>query len=76
LQNSLLTDDTVVSQNLTTAGNIGLQALDMFGTHASAPAGWSDQQMAQLEQMKKPQAELLLMVVPAVEKLVQAVGRP
>jgi hypothetical protein len=48
----------------------------MFGTHASAPAGWSDQQMAQLEQMKKPQAELLLMVVPAVEKLVQAVGRP
>jgi hexosaminidase len=76
LQNSLLTDDTVVSQNLATAGNIGLQALDMFGTHASAPAGWSDQQMAQLEQMKKPQAELLLMVVPAVEKLVQAVGRP
>jgi hypothetical protein len=76
LQNSLLTEDAVVSQNLATAGNIGLQALDMFGTHASAPAGWSDQQMAQLEQMKKPQAELLLMVVPAVEKLVQAVGRP
>jgi hexosaminidase len=76
LQNSLLTEDAVVSQNLATAGNIGLQALDMFGTHASAPAGWSDQQMAQLEQMKKPQAELLLMVVPAVEKLVQAVRRP
>ncbi|HEX4664447.1 MAG TPA: family 20 glycosylhydrolase [Terriglobales bacterium] len=76
LQNSLLAEDAVVSQNLATAGNIGLQALDMFGAHASAPAGWSDQQMAQLEQTKKPQAELLLMVVPAVEKLVQAAGRP
>jgi hexosaminidase len=75
LQNSLLTEDAVVSQNLATAGSIGLQALDMFTAHTSAPAGWSDQQTAQLEQMKKPQAELLLMIVPAVEKLAQAAGR-
>jgi hypothetical protein len=75
LQNSLLTEEAVVSQNLATAGNIGLQALDMFTAHTSAPAGWSDQQIAQLEQMKKPQAELLLMIVPAVEKLAQAAGR-
>jgi hexosaminidase len=74
LQNSLLTEEAVVSQNLATAGNIGLQALDMFTAHASAPAGWSGQQTAQLEEMKKPQAELLLMIVPAVEKLAQAVG--
>jgi hexosaminidase len=74
LQNSLLTEDAVVSQNLATAGSIGLQALDMFTAHTSAPAGWSDQQTAQLEQMKKPQAELLLMIVPAVEKLAQAAG--
>jgi hypothetical protein len=47
----------------------------MFTAHASAPAGWSGQQTAQLEEMKKPQAELLLMIVPAVEKLAQAAGR-
>jgi hexosaminidase len=75
LQNSLLTEEAVVSQNLATAGNIGLQALDMFTAHGSAPAGWSGQQTAQLEEMKKPQAELLLMIVPAVEKLAQAAGR-
>jgi hexosaminidase len=74
LQNSLLTEDAAVSQNLATAGNIGLQALDMFTAHTSAPAGWSDQQTAQLEEMKKPHAELLLMIVPAVEKLAQAAG--
>jgi hexosaminidase len=74
LTNSLLTEDAAVSQNLATAGSIGLQAIDMVTAHTSAPAGWSDQQTAQLEQMKKPQAELLLMIVPAVEKLAQAVG--
>ena len=75
LQNSLLAEDATVSQNLTTAGTIGMQALDMFTSHSAPQAGWADQQVAQLEQMKKPQAELLLMIVPGVEKLVQSVGR-
>jgi hypothetical protein len=72
LQNSLLSEDVTISQNLSATGAIGLQALDLFTAHSAPPAGWSDQQMAQLEQMKSPQAELLLVVVPAVEKLVQA----
>lgn len=75
LQNSLLTEDTLLSQNLSSAAAIGLQALDMFTTHTSAPSGWADQQTAQLEPMKKAQAELLLMVVGPIQKLVLAVGK-
>lgn len=76
LQNSqVLEEDTPVSQNLAAAGAIGLQALDMIAAHSAPQAGWVDQQMAQLEPMKKPQAELLLMIVPPVERLVQAVGK-
>ena len=74
LQNSqALAEATPVSQNLATAGAIGLQALDLVLTHSPAQAGWSDQQVAQLEQMKKPQGELLLMIAAPIEKLVQAV---
>jgi len=75
LQNSLLSEDSLVSQNLSTAATIGLQALDMLGSRASVPAGWADQQMAQLEAMKKGQSELLLVVVTPIQKLVQAVGK-
>ena len=75
LQNSLLADDASVSQNLSTAGAVGLQALEMMASHSTAPAGWAEQQTSQLEQMKKPQAELLLMIVPAIQKLVQAVPK-
>ena len=64
-----------VSQNLASVGTVGLQALDMIISHSPAQAGWADQTIAQLEAMKKPQAELLLMVVPPIEKLVQAVGK-
>jgi hexosaminidase len=75
LQNLPLADDAPVSQDLSAAGAIGLQALEMLTTHSSAAAGWADQQLTQLEAMKKPQAELLLMVVPSIERLVQAVGK-
>jgi len=75
LQDAPLTEVSGVSQNLSAAGSIGLQALEMLTTHATAPAGWSDQQIAQLEPMKTPQAELLLMIVPSIERLVQAVGK-
>jgi len=71
----LLADDIPVSQNLSVAGAIGLEAMDMLAARSSAPSGWADQQMSQLEPMKKPQAEVLLMIVPAIEKLVQSVPK-
>ena len=74
-QNSLLAEDAAVSQNLSSAAVIGLQALDLVTAHSKAAAGWADQQIAQLQPMKKGQAELLLMVVDPIEKLVQAVPK-
>ena len=75
LQNSLLTEDTQISQNLSSAGAIGLEALDRLASHQSPPSGWVDQQLAQLEPMKKAQSELILMVVAPIEKLLSAVGK-
>jgi hexosaminidase len=75
LQNLPLADDAQVSQDLSAVGAIGLQALDMLTAHAPAPAGWADQQIAQLEEMKKRAGEVLLMIVPSIEKLVQSVGK-
>lgn len=73
LQSSLLSEDAAISHNLAAVGGIGLQALDLLAANQPAPPGWREQQIAQLEPMKKPQAELLLMAVAPVEKLVQAV---
>jgi hexosaminidase len=70
-----LAEDGPVSQNLASVGTVGLQALDIITSHSPAQAGWADQTIAHLEAMKKPQAELLLMAVPPIEKLVQAVGK-
>jgi hexosaminidase len=75
LQNLPLGGDSQVSQDLSAAGATGLKALEMLTAHALAPAGWADQQMTELEQMKRRESELLLMIVPSIEKLVQAVGR-
>lgn len=76
LQSSqVLAEVTPISQNLAAAGTIGLLALDMITSHSAPQAGWVDQQIAQLETMNKPQADLLLMIVPSLEKLVQAVGK-
>ena len=75
LQSLPLAEDVPLSQDLSAVGTVGLQALEMLTNHSSAPAGWANQQITQLETMKNPQAELLLMVVPSVEKLVQAAGK-
>lgn len=74
LRSALLSEDAAVSRNLSATGEIGLQALEFLTENQQpVPPGWREQQTAQLETMKKPQAELLLMVVAPIEKLVQAV---
>jgi hypothetical protein len=73
LQSSLLAEDAGLSRDLATAGQIGLQALEFVTANQAAPSGWREQQIALLEPMKKPQSELLLMVVEPIEKLVQSV---
>ncbi len=65
-----------VSQNLSTLGTAGLAALDYLDHGERAPEQWRSQQLALIEQAKKQQAQLLLMIAPAVQKLIEASATP
>jgi hexosaminidase len=61
-----------LSQNLSTLGTAGLAALGYLDHGERAPDQWRSQQLALIEQAKKQQAQLLLMIAPAVQKLIEA----
>src|SRR5579859_2500386 len=73
LQSSyLLEEDIPLSQNLAMLGSAGLQALDYLGKGQPEPELWKTQQLAVIDQAKKPVAGLLLMVTAPVQQLVEA----
>jgi hexosaminidase len=73
LSRSELTKDLApVSTNLREVSQIGLDAIGYLREHKSAPAEWRTRQLAYLKVAEKPQAVLVNMVAPAVEKLVEA----
>lgn len=74
-QSALLQEDIPVSQNLSMLGAAGLQVLDYLDKGLAEPDLWKAQQMAVIEQAKKPVAGLLLMVVAPVQQLVEASGQ-
>jgi len=61
-----------LSQELAQLGGAGLMALDYLDKGESEPADWQSKQLALIDQAKKPQADLLLMIVPAIQKLIEA----
>ncbi len=66
IQRSFLLAELVpLSQQLSALATAGLEALD-----ANHPDTWKAQQQAIIEQAKKPQAQLLLVIAPSIEKLV------
>ena len=71
-QSSLLHEDIPISQNLAMLGAAGLQALDYLYKGQPEPDLWKTQQIAVIDQAKKPVAGLLLQVTAPVEQLVQA----
>ena len=74
LENSsfLLKEVIPLSLTLSQVGNIGLQALDYLDRRERPPDSWVAQQTTLLQNAQKQQAQLLLMIVPSVQKLVQA----
>jgi hexosaminidase len=60
------------SQDLSALGAVGLSALDAIAKGQPAPDSWKAQQLAIIEQAKKPKAQLLLIPAPAVQKLIEA----
>ena len=75
-QSFLLQEDEPLSQNLTALGAAGLQALDYLDKSQPAPDSWKTQQLALVDQAKKPQAGLLLMVAAPVQQLIEASAGP
>jgi hexosaminidase len=65
-----------LSQNLSALGTAGLAALDYMDHGERAPEQWRSQQLALIEQGKKQQAQLLLVIAPAVQKLIEASATP
>jgi len=69
----MLQEAASVSQNLSTMGTVGLAAMDYLDM-GSAPDAWKAQQLAAIEQAKKPgSAQLLIPVADPVQKMVEAV---
>src|SRR5713101_3554333 len=62
------------SQDLSALGGVGLAALDFIHKGGAAPDDWKTQQLAAIEQIEQPQAQLLLLPAPAVQRLVEAVS--
>jgi hypothetical protein len=52
--------------------SVGLSVLDLLARGALATGDWKTQQLAILQQAEKPKAQLLLVTVPAVQRLVEA----
>jgi hexosaminidase len=60
------------SRDLSALGTVGIAALDAIAKGQPAPDSWKAQQLAIIEQVKKPKAQLLLIPAPAIQKLVEA----
>jgi hexosaminidase len=68
----LVKEVAATSQDLSALAAAGLAALDAIAKGQPAPDSWKAQQLAILEQVKKPKAQLLLIPAPAVQKLIEA----
>jgi hexosaminidase len=74
LRSYLVREVAATSQDLSAVAVVGLAALDFAAKGGAAPDDWKTQQLAALEQAKKPKSQLLLMPAPAIQKLVEAVA--
>ena len=75
LQRSYLLKELIpLSHELAGLAEAGLQALDYRDKGELAPAEWTGLQSAFIDEARKPQADLLLMILPAVQKLVESVS--
>ncbi len=72
----LLKEAIPISQNLSALGAAGLQAMDYISAGRSPMPEWSKELLALTDNARKPNAQLLLMVAPPIEKLIRAAGEP
>jgi hexosaminidase len=69
----LLGEAAPLSVQLSALGSAGLESLDYLSRNERPPDAWKAQQVQLIEQAKTPgPSQLLLMITPAVQKLVEA----
>jgi hexosaminidase len=71
-QSFLLNEVTPLSEDLSALGAAGLHALDYLDKSEPSPESWRTEQFGLVERAKAPKANLLLMVVAPVEKLIES----
>ena len=71
-RSGLLLEAVPLAEDVWRLATAGLEALDYVEAGKPAPQTWVDAQLALLERTAKPRAELLIMIVPSIRKLVEA----
>jgi len=72
MKSALLQEDVPLAEDLSAVARAGLEALDYLDAANPAPPAWMQERMVLLDLAAKPHAELLLMIVEPVRKLVEA----
>jgi hexosaminidase len=67
----LMQEAVPVSQNLSALAAVGLEALDYLDRGQPSPDPWRAEQLARIAEAEKPQAQLLLVIVPSIRRLVE-----
>jgi hypothetical protein len=73
LEVSLLLKEIIpLSEDVTSLAVAGLQAMDYLESKKQPPQSWVENTSSLLERPKRPGYELVIMIVPAISKLVNA----
>jgi hexosaminidase len=70
----LVKEIALVSQELSVVAKIGVEAMDYLILSTPSDPAWRTDHTAALADLSKPKAQLLLMPLPSVQKLVDATG--
>lgn len=71
-RSALLQEAVPLAEDVSALATAGLEALEFLEAGKPAPATWVADQLALLDCAAKPRAELLIMIVPSIRKLVEA----
>jgi hexosaminidase len=73
MRNSALVQEAVpLAEDVSALAAAGLEALDYLEAGKRAPEAWASEKAALLDRAAQPRAELLIMIVPPVRKLIEA----
>jgi hexosaminidase len=70
----LASENAQLSHELSTVSATGIEALHSIETRRARPKSWIESNRDELEKMRKGRAEIIVPIIPAVEKLVTASG--